>query len=70
MAIIRRKRKSKKQRAVETVGNTAKKVAKIRIAWAGGKTAVKLAIPAVAVAAVAAIAKKRSSGGGPETVAA
>jgi hypothetical protein len=70
MAIIRRKRKSKKQRAVETVRTAAKKVAKVRIAWAGGKTALKLAVPAVAVGAVAAIAKKRAGGGGPETVAA
>jgi hypothetical protein len=70
MAMIIRRRKSKKQRALEAVGNTAKKVAKVRLAWAGGKTAAKLAVPAVAVGAVAAIAKKRSGGGGPETAAA
>jgi hypothetical protein len=69
MATIPWKRKSKKQRAVETVGNAAKQVAKVRIAWAGGKTAAKLAVPALAVGAVA-IAKRRAGGGGPETAAA
>jgi hypothetical protein len=68
MAIIRR-RKSKKQRAVSAVTETAKKVAKVRLAWAGTKTAAKVAVPAVAVGAIAAIAKKRSSGAGPETAA-
>jgi hypothetical protein len=69
MAITIRRRKSKKQRALETVGNAAEKVVKVRLAWLGGKKAIKFAVPAVAVAAFAAIARKRA-GGGPETAAA
>src|SRR3954470_6061891 len=65
MAILIRRRKSKKQRALNTVTNAAKKVAKVRLAWAGAKTGVKFAVPAVAVGAAAAIAKRRSGGSGP-----
>jgi hypothetical protein len=57
-----RRRKSKKQRALDVVTDAGKQVAKVRLAWAGAKTGVKIAVPAVAVGAVAAIAKKRSGG--------
>lgn len=56
MAIIPR-RKSKKQRAVDA----AITFIKARIAWLAGKKAAKVAAPAVAVGAAAAIAKKRSN---------
>jgi hypothetical protein len=59
MANLIRRRKSKKQRAVEAT----KTFVKARIAWLAGKKAAKIAAPAVIVGAAAAIAKKRSGGG-------
>jgi hypothetical protein len=49
------RRKSKKQRALDAAATFVK----ARIAWLAGKKAAKVAAPAVAVGAAAAIAKKR-----------
>jgi hypothetical protein len=65
MANLIRRRKSKKQRALKTVTSVAAKAAKVRLAWAGAKTGVKIVVPAIAVGTAAAIAKKRSGGGHP-----
>jgi hypothetical protein len=60
-----RRRKSKKQRALQAAGSAAKaapKVIKARIAWLFGKKATKVAVPAAAAAGTAAVvAKKRFS---------
>jgi hypothetical protein len=70
MAIISiRHRQTKKQRAASVAGKASSAAwtfLKARIAWAAGKKAAKVAVPAAAVGTVAVVAKKRSSAGHPE----
>jgi hypothetical protein len=65
MAIISiRHRQTKKQRAASAAtkaGSAAWTFLKARIAWAAGKKAAKVAVPAAAVGTAAVVAKKRSS---------
>ena len=59
-----RRRKTKKQRAMNAAGkagSAAITFLKARIAWAAGKKATKVAVPAAAVGTAAVVAKKRSS---------
>jgi hypothetical protein len=64
MAIISiRRRQTKKQRAASaasTAGSAAWTFLRARIAWAAGKKAAKVAVPAAAVGTAAIVAKKRS----------
>jgi len=69
MTIVIRRRKSKKERAMRAAGDAAKKLTKIRLSWAAAKTAGKVAVPAAALAAGAAIVKRRSGSSGPPTAA-
>jgi hypothetical protein len=66
MAIISiRRRQTKKQRAASAAskaGSAAWTFLKARIAWAAGKKAAKVAVPAAAVGTAAVVAKKRSAG--------
>jgi hypothetical protein len=66
MAIISiRRRQTKKERAASAAskaGSAAWTFLKARIAWAAGKKAVKVAVPAAAVGTAAVVAKKRSAG--------
>jgi hypothetical protein len=66
MAIISiRRRQTKKQRAASVAGKAgtaAWTFLKARIAWAAGKKAAKVAVPAAAVGTAAVVAKKRSAG--------
>jgi hypothetical protein len=60
-----RRRKSKSQRAMSAAGkagSAAVTFLKARIAWAAGKKAAKVAVPAAAVGTAAIVAKKRSGG--------
>ena len=62
---IRRKPKTKTQRALNTAGRAASVAGtfiKARIAWLAGKKATKVAAPAVAVGTAAVVVKKRSGG--------
>ena len=59
-----RRRKSKKQRAVNAAGkagSAAGTFIKARIAWLMGKKAAKVAVPAAAAGTAAVVAKKRFS---------
>jgi len=59
-----RRQKSKQQRAVSAAGkagSAAVTFLKARIAWAAGKKATKVAVPAAAVTTAAVVAKKRAS---------
>jgi hypothetical protein len=61
--LISRRRKSKKERALQAAGkagSAAMTFVKARIAWLAGKKAAKVAAPAVAVGTVAVVARKRS----------
>jgi hypothetical protein len=57
-----RRRKTKSQRAVGAAGkagSAAWTFLKARVAWAAGKKAAKVAVPAAAVGTAAVVAKKR-----------
>lgn len=74
MAIIsiRHRQQTKKQRAASVAGKAgtaAWTFLKARIAWAAGKKATKVAVPAAAVGTAAIVAKKRSGSGGSEPAA-
>jgi hypothetical protein len=59
-----RRRKSKKQRAASAAakaGSAAVTFLKARLAWAAGKKATKVAVPAAAAGTAAVVAKKRFS---------
>jgi hypothetical protein len=59
-----RRRKSKKQRAVNAAtkaGSAAGTFLKARFAWLAGKKATKVAVPAAAAGTAAVVAKKRFS---------
>jgi hypothetical protein len=59
-----RRRKSRKQRAMSaasTAGAAALTFLKARVAWAFGRRAAKVAVPAVAVGTAAVVAGKRFS---------
>ena len=66
MAIISlRRTPSKKQRAANAAGkagSAAWTFLKARVAWAAGKKAAKVAVPAAAVGTAAVVVKKRSGG--------
>jgi hypothetical protein len=66
MAIISiRHRQTKKQRAASAAGkagSAAWTFLEARVAWAAGKKAAKVAVPAAAVGTAAIVAKKRSAG--------
>ena len=58
-----RRKKSKKERALDAVGTAASATAtfvKAKVAWVAGRKAAKVAAPAVAVGTAAVVAKKRS----------
>ncbi len=73
MAIISiRHRQTKKQRAASVAGKAGSATwtfLKARVAWAAGKKAAKVAVPAAAVGTAAVVAKKRSSAGQSEPAA-
>jgi hypothetical protein len=59
-----RRHKSKKQRAASaasTASSAAWTFVKARLAWAAGKKAAKVAVPAAAVGTAAVVARKRHS---------
>jgi hypothetical protein len=59
-----RRRKSKKERAVKSVGkagSAAVTFLKARVAWLMGKKAAKVAVPAAAAGTAAVVARKRFS---------
>jgi hypothetical protein len=61
-----RRRKSKKQRALDAAGkagSAAGTFLKARFAWLMGKKATKVAVPAAAAGTAAVVAKKRFSRG-------
>jgi hypothetical protein len=61
---LHRHKKTKKQRAASaasTASSAAWTFLKARIAWAAGKRATRVAVPAAAVGTVAVVAKKRHS---------
>jgi hypothetical protein len=65
-----RRRKTPTQKAASAAGkagSAAWTFLKARIAWAAGKKAAKVAVPAAAVGTAAVVAKKRSSHGGEQT---
>jgi uncharacterized membrane protein len=62
MAILTRRKKSKKERALSAVGTAASAAGtyvKAKVAWLVGRKATKVAAPAVAVGTAAVVAKKR-----------
>jgi hypothetical protein len=67
---IRRRKTTPAQKAAAAAGkagSAAWTFLKARVAWAAGKKATKVAVPAAAVGTAAVVAKKRASHGGEPT---